>query len=480
MSDDNTSESTKADENIDYESDSYDGYEPTEEEHRQYKDSTYEIISKVAYLIGVPKIVFENENLSPKPEVYERIDKDKNARIIRNLCILRTQIERGFKSISQKMKFEYRSLYSIEEHIPKESVRQLSEDGISLRHSNAQLYQYIIDINKLISDRINNCRSLFPLWLNWQYLKQIFIMPNGLCEAGTKAAAAQFYANLNLYPYKVYINWTPRENGNILYNDKKFVTLLYEWNKDEFTEFSKVSDAGSYVKGAIYDYIDDSQKVVFVVDCENSDPYKLSATLRNLDSSYTQKISSIILFDDVHTASAWRTLEQYTDIPVEHVMTERIKENKSLVDVKLTARTCHEHYVNHVDAFVIVSSDSDFWGLIESLPNAKFLVMIERDSCGPDLKHALVNAGIFYCYIDDFYSGNAEDVKHGAIFKAMDEHIAENVKLNVFTMFNEALRTTRVEMTDSEKRQFIEKYVKTIQMSIDQSGELRLEFKRRR
>ena len=26
-----------------------------EEEHHQYKDSTYEIISKVAYLIGVPK-----------------------------------------------------------------------------------------------------------------------------------------------------------------------------------------------------------------------------------------------------------------------------------------------------------------------------------------------------------------------------------------------------------------------------------------
>lgn len=161
-------------------------------------------------------------------------------------------------------------------------------------------------------------------------------------------------------------------------------------------------------------------------------------------------------------------------------MTERIKENKSLVDVKLTARTCHEHYVNQVDAFVIVSSDSDFWGLIESLHNAKFLVMIERDSCGPDLKHALVNAGIFYCYIDDFYSGNAEDVKHGAIFKAMDEHVAENVKLNVFNMFEEALRITRVEMTESEKKQFIEKYVKTIQMSIEPNGELRLEFKRYR
>ena len=302
-------------------------------------------------------------------------------------------------------------------------------------------------------------------------------MPNGLSKAGTEAAANLFYTNLNYYPYKVYLNWIPKAEGNILYNDKKFATLLYEWNGAIFTEYSKVSDAGSYVKGSIYDYIEDSEKVVVVVDCENSDPYKLSATFRNLDYTYTQKISSIILFDDVHTASAWRILEQFTSIPVEHVMTERVKENKSLVDIKLTARACQEHYKNNVDSFIIVSSDSDYWGLIESLPEARFLVMIERDSCGPDLKKALVNAGIFYCYIDDFYSGNAEDVKHGAIFKAMYQYIDNTVRLNVNEMFDEALKVTRVDMTTSERNQFIAKYIKTMQMKIDANGNLLLEFK---
>ena len=32
----------------------------------------------------------------------------------------------------------------------------------------------------------------------------------------------------NMYPYQVYINWAYAGAGNILYNDKKFVTLLYE------------------------------------------------------------------------------------------------------------------------------------------------------------------------------------------------------------------------------------------------------------
>ena len=103
--------------------------------------------------------------------------------------------------------------------------------------------------------------------------------------------------------------------------------------------------------------------------------------------------------------------------------------------------------------------------------------MIERDSCGPDLKNALVNAGIFYCYIDDFYSGNAEDVKHSAIFKAMYQYIDNAVRLNVNDMFTEALKVTRVEMTSSERNQFFAKYIKTMQMHIDANGDLSLEFK---
>lgn len=76
-------------------------------------------------------------------------------------------------------------------------------------------------------------------------------------------------------------------------------------------------------------------------------------------------------------------------------------------------------YKNDVDSFVIVSSDSDYWGLISSLPDAHFLVMIEREKCGPDMKEALADSGIFYCYLDDFYSGNSEDIKKNALFKEM-------------------------------------------------------------
>lgn len=445
-----------------------------------YKDSTYELVSKVAYLIGVPKRIFENEHEAPQLEIYEQLDKDKTARIVRNLCVVRTSIERNFKHINDKMRMEYKTILSMPEYVPSDSLNQLTADGINfIKKSSTKLAHHIIEINRLISDRINNCKPLFPLWINWQYIKDLFIMPNGLTEEGTKLAADLYYSNLSYYPYQVYINWIPADEGNVLYNDKKFATLLYQWHNDYFGEMSKVSDAGTYVKSNIYDYIEDSDKVVVVVDCENSDPYKLVATLKNLNSDYTQKIASIILFDDVHTASAWRILEEFTKIPVEHMMIERVKQSKSLVDIMLTARACQEHYTNNVDSFIIVSSDSDYWGLIQSLPYARFLVMIEREKCGPDMKAALISSGIFFCYIDDFYSANAEEIKHSALFREMYRYIDNHVQLNVNEMFSEALRATRIDMADAEKKQFFHRYIRSMQMSISDDGDVVIEFKRK-
>ena len=139
-----------------------------------YKDSTYELVSKVAYLIGVPLRIFQNEHEPPKIEIYNRLEQDKNARIIRNLCIIRTAIERNYRKINDIMRMEYRGLHSMPEILPMSSMQQLSNDGISfIKKSSTKLCHHIIEINRLISDRINNCKSLFPIWINWAYIKAV-------------------------------------------------------------------------------------------------------------------------------------------------------------------------------------------------------------------------------------------------------------------------------------------------------------------
>ena len=87
-----------------------------------YKDSTYELVSKVAYLIGVPLRIFQNEHEPPKIEIYDRLEQDKNARIIRNLCIIRTAIERNYRKINDIMRMEYRGLLSMPEILPMSSI----------------------------------------------------------------------------------------------------------------------------------------------------------------------------------------------------------------------------------------------------------------------------------------------------------------------------------------------------------------------
>lgn len=454
-------------------------YEYMEDERILYKDSTYDIISKVAYLIGVPKHIFENEHEPPKMDIYISLDKDKNARIIRNLCIVRTAIERKFGKINDRMRMGFVSIFNMPEYVPQDALNQLTSDGVNFfKKSSTKLFHHIIEINRIISDRINNCKSLFPVWLNWNYVREIFIMRDGLTEAGTKAAANTYFTNLECYPYSVFINWNPQPNGNILYNDKKFVTLLYQWHNDYFADYAKVSDAASFVKSSIYEFIDDAKKVVMAVDCENSDPYRLCATLKGLDSEVLAKIQKIMLFDDVHTVNAWRILESHTDIPVEHIMTERVKQTKSLVDIELTAMTCREHYRNLVDSFILVSSDSDYWGLISTLPGARFLVMIEREKCGPDIKAALANSGIFYCYIDDFYAGNSESIKKNALFNEIYRKLYEALHLNVNQMFEEALTATKIRMDPAARRQFYDKYIRSMKLVIDENGNASIELKK--
>lgn len=439
------------------------------------REKKHEVVSAVAYLIGVPEDKIKGY---PQIERFPALSQDKNARIIRNLCIIRTAIERNFLAINNKMRLEYKSILSLPDLVPGGAVMQLSQDGVSfVKKSSTKLYQHIIEINRLISDRINNCKHLFPAWVKWEYVRDLFIMPNGLTEEGTKAAADEYYANKNYYPYLCYINWSPYDAGNILYDDKKFMTVLYEQHNDYFTEFNQTTDASNHVKKTIYEYIDRSRKIVIFVDCENSDPYKLCAALHGLNEEALSKISKIILFDDIHTTMAWQILSNYTHVPVEHLLIERIHSGKSLVDGRLIARACQEHYVNGVDAMILVSSDSDYWSLISSLPTADFLVMIESEKCGPNLKEALSNSKIFYCYLDDFYAGGGEELKVTALLGQITRQL-KPMTFNLFDMLNEAERIARASMTAPERTRFYEKHLRRLELTVDAEGNVEISLRK--
>ena len=446
-----------------------------EERRKRPKGEKYELISKVAYLVGVPSWVFENEFESPQIEIYQELNQNKHARIIRNLCIVRTAIERFFMKINIKMYSEYKTIYSIPEYIPQEALEQLVADGIRISKQ-ARLINHVIEINRLISDRINNCKDVFPDWVKWEYLRALFIMKDGFTEEGVKAAGEEYHRHKDCYPYKAYLNWALVDNGNILAYDRKFVALLYQQNRDRFTDIAKVSDKGALAMSNIHDFVKKAEKVVMVVDCENTDPYRMCATLKVMDGKTLSKIQKIMLFDNADTIDMWRILESYTTILVEYVVSQRVLQNKSLVDIEMTAVTCREHYRENIDSFIVVSSDSDYWGLISSLPDARFLVMIERGKSSHDLKTTLSRNGIFYCYTEDFYDGCSDKIKSIALLNEVKQTLERALQQNINDVLEQALIATGIHMKDEEKKPFIEKHLSSMTLAIDDSGRISIKL----
>lgn len=439
----------------------------------------YDVISIMAYLIGVQKQHFEHDYESPLQSVYDKLEASQPARIIRSLCEIRSTLLKEYGRIDREMQYELKNLDTLPDLFSIDNLRQLEAFGIRLIKPNYRINRYIVDVNLLISQRINDCRELFPLWLKWDYIKDLFIMPGGSKADGIKPEWQRYTGNLNLFPYQCYINWPLSDNGNILLHDRKFVSLLYANHGKEFTDHNKVSNAGDITRDNVHGFLSANETVAVMVDCENCDPFKLYATLKNLDGGELAHVKKIILYDDIHTSSAWRIFDRFVDVPVEREDVARVTNRKSLVDIRMTAGTCREYYQDKVTAFIIASSDSDYWGLISALPDASFLVMVEREKLGGDMRAALKNAGIFYCCIDDFCGGNIDELKTGALMAEIEPELETALCLNVNNMLDSAIAKSRINMTDGERRQFYDKYIKTLKLTIGLDGEARIALTKR-
>lgn len=431
--------------------------------------NTYDIISKMAYLTGVPQYIFEKEYTSPQLSIFEALSKDKNCKIVRSLCTLRKQIVCHYKSIGDAMRSGLCSIYSVPQYVDTTILQDLSSAGIRFsKEESRNQNMCVIAINRMLSDRINNCRPQFPTWLNWQYIRGIFVGPDWFTEAGVKAAAKAYYACRSQLPYQVFIHWTPiAEEGNLYANDMKFIRRLYEVSNDYFADWSKVYDYAGLAKIDVKNFLANCMKAVLIVDCENSDPYMLCAAIKGLTGSGLSKIRKVILIDDVNTTPGWESLALHIPIPVDHVVVRRIKEKKSLVDAALIARACQEHYQNQVDAFLVASSDSDFWALVEGLPMAQFLFMVQKDRFSCDMQSALTNREIPFCYLDDFYADNAE-IQNDALLRELARTLESTLRLDLKALLQSALTKTRVLLNDKERDAFFQKHIKTIRLVIEE------------
>ncbi|WP_044973153.1 NYN domain-containing protein [Ruminococcus sp. HUN007] len=425
---------------------------------------TKDVVATIAYMIGVRMNALQN-SYPECTELISRLREDKDATVIRYLCKLRTALLLHFKKTDTAIRYDLKNLNTLEWY-DQDNIRQLEKWGFTIIHANHRSEEYMQDFTKLINENIDKCSRLFYDWLNWDYIRDLFYIPKYNKKDVMVNEFNKYMANLEHYPFQMFIHWKPQEVGSIVYSDRKFLKIIYSQHKDYFYDETKYKDADEETRNNIYDFIDSSVKTAVAVDCENSNPFKLYSVLKGLNQDELAKIDKITLYDDVNTTEAWDWLSKFIRIPVEHIEIERVTDRKSLVDVRMTASVVTDFYRNGITSFIIVSSDSDFWGLIKSLPDAHFIVMYEYEKCGSDIRNALDEHSIYNCAIDDFCSANTEELKRTVLLTALEKHIPTLLGENPLELTHKIYEETKVTASKKEMENFCSRYVKTLRLKI--------------
>lgn len=437
---------------------------------------TKEVVTTIAYMIGVRKSALQ-ASYGECAELIDKLSADRDATVIRYLCKLRTVLMQHFKKTDVAMKYDLKNLNSLDWY-DQDNINQLEKWGFTIIQANYRSEEYVQDFTRLINENIDKCSHLFYDWINWEYIRDLFFVPKYNKRDVMIEEFKKYMANIDHYPFQMYIHWQPAELGSIVYSDRKFLKIIYSQHNDSFTDYTKYRDADDETRNNIYEFIDSSEKTAIAVDCENSDPFKLYSVLKGLNQNDLAKIEKITLYDDPNTTAGWDWLSKFTQIPVEHIEIDRVTDRKSLVDVRMTASVVTDFYRDGITSFIIVSSDSDFWGLIESLPSAHFLVMYEYDKCGTAIKSALEQHGIYYCAIDDFCTAGTEELKKAVLFSELEKYLPALYGENPLELTHRIYEATRVSATMKEMENFCNRYVKTLRLKVNSEGKFVVEIQK--
>lgn len=435
----------------------------------------YNIVSSMAYLIGIDARFFSDDvSTNFEINIYEELSKNKNAKIIRYLCRIRTGLIKGYGKINECF-VKGNNIDTVPDYIPPEYIRELEEYGIKIRKEIPNTREYIISVNQHVSSKIYYVKDIFPEWFEWEYLRDLFIMPNGNKINGVKQALIRYASNKNMYPFQSYINWPGEEKGNILHNDEKFATAVYELHGEVFYDKSLVRKNGEKAKISITEFISSAENVLISVDCENANPVKFAAFLRALTEEEKEKIRKIMLYNSSKTPAEWETaFEEYMNgFCTKNNNINRLYTHKSQVDMSLAVDTTKEIFQNGIDAVILVSSDSDYWAMIKCLPDTKFMMMIEAEKSGKVIRDTLLENGYHYCFMDDFYTGATFSLKASTVRRLIQKKLDE-MAINIKETIGLTAEKNYMSMTESEQKQFYDNYVKKAQIEIDSDGLMRI------
>ena len=189
-------------------------------------------------------------------------------------------------------------------------------------------------------------------------------------------------------------------------------------------------------KNALSDFLGNSSKILIIVDCENTHVDTVVAVINDVSRSNIKGNKyKIVLVDDEKCHEDWEIVKLFTNFEVEHIEMHRLKSQKSTVDMRLALIVQREVLKNGIDGVVLISSDSDYFCLMESMHETdnfdSFFVVFEGDRVGNEYLNRLEEWGIgcipsSYLDVSDFAAEKSKLYKSW-ILSCLNENYSFNI-----------------------------------------------------
>lgn len=316
-------------------------------------------VSKICYLLGVKTRLLERD-YEYDLAYYKTVSK---AIYLRSLCHIRNTLTFNYRKINPYLKSLKsldnltNSLAIVETHNP-EFVQQCRDLNI------IKVINYIsTEINNNIYNVLVNCNVTNPeIYARLFYWRQhteeelhnlcTFFKKEG-CPQGVCLDQAINMTDLRCYKYCLFTDESALEMAKSLPISDEELQITH-------IDTPVVSDTVKVNKFDITGYN-------LYVDCDNAGVAEFIGFLSNYDIKTLQSLS-VFLFIDDKTNFLWHNLGLlYPHMKIQEVTCRRIIEDKSTVDLTLTAFVSQHIYTNVATNIIIFSSDSDYLGLLQSL-----------------------------------------------------------------------------------------------------------------
>lgn len=393
------------------------------------------LVTVIAYLSGVSKEVLDTKFNNSSLDLVSRNDDCVS---IRELTILRNTIINSykFKSVIVSFKSEYKLPYTSKS-------------------------ECVLVINQILREKFSSLKNLFPSYVNFSLLEEFICFNRNETLSDVQKAINNYMKNRNKYVHELFLNYNYNKVVNYLFlNDKYFMNIL---SLDrEIPNNTKIS--------ALEYFTNNTNKLLILVDCENTDVYKFYGFLRSLNQQTINKIKRVLLINDHDNQNkVWDIIKRFFDMDIQSIQVSRILKNKSRVDLTLTIETCKARYRDNIKDIIIVSSDSDYSTLYEQLPSINFFVLYDINKWSKKSSEVLDKYLIKSEDINKFVPKSIEDLRDMSITLTLEKLLKEKMTLSRKEILD-ALKDDCRLMENSEINTIIDKKLSKLNVVVDSEG----------